>query len=181
MFQISQNFKEHTPISKNGIAKIRTLIAFYKLKANKIFSLILLVSSIIHVPASLIGIAASIYYKRHFSIEQSSSNPLRLIYDVLKYSYHHKYPERRSSMTYWENDIPSRIDLGKHKYGGPFTYEQIESVKTVLRLLLLMISLFGFHLSGEGYSLSTYIMNTAGCPTIAPYLVQVECCYYTDC
>ena len=29
-------------------------------------------------------------------------------------------PERRSAFTYWEEDIPRRIDLGKSKYGGPF-------------------------------------------------------------
>ena len=110
------------------------------------------------------------YYKRKFPIEQASRKPLRLIYNVLKYSYNHKQPERRSALTYWESDIPSRIDLGKHKYGGPFTYEQVESVKTVFRLLLLMMSLFGFHLSGDGYSVSTYIMNTAGCPTAKVFL-----------
>ena len=110
------------------------------------------------------------YYKRKFPIEQASRKPLRLIYSVLKYSYNHKQPERRSALTYWESDIPSRIDLGKHKYGGPFTYEQVESVKTVFRLLLLMMSLFGFHLSGDGYSVSTYIMNTAGCPTAKVFL-----------
>ena len=137
------------------------------------FSWICLISSCVHLPLSVIGIVACIYYKCNYRIERASSNPLRLIFDVLKYSYQHKLPERRSAMTYWENDIPSRIDLGKHKYGGPFSYEQVESVKTVLRLLLLMLSLIGFHLSGEGYSFGLYIMNTAGCPTIAPYLMFI--------
>ena len=131
---------------------------------------IILLSSCIQLPVSIIGIIACVYYKKKFPIEQASRKPLRLIYNVLKYSYNHKQPERRSALTYWESDIPSRIDLGKHKYGGPFTYEQVESVKTVIRLLLLMVSLFGFHLSGDGYSVSTYIMNTAGCPTAKVFL-----------
>ena len=134
------------------------------------FCWIALLSSCIQLPVFIIGIIACVYYKRKFPIEQASRKPLRLIYNVLKYSYNHKQPERRSALTYWENDIPSRIDLGKHKYGGPFTYEQVESVKTVFRLLLLMVSLFGFHLSGDGYSVSTYIMNTAGCPTAKVFL-----------
>ncbi len=92
-------------------------------------------------------------------------NSLTIIYKVLKYSYQHKYPERRSAFTYWENDIPSRIDLGKDKYGGPFTYEQVEDVKTFFSLLMLIVSLFGFHLMGDGYSLSNYIMKMFGCPT----------------
>ena len=36
---------------------------------------------------------------------------------------------------YWEEDYPSRIDLGKDKYGGPFTFEEVEDVKTILRLI----------------------------------------------
>ena len=131
---------------------------------------IALLSSCIQLPVSIIGIIACVYYKRKFSIQQASRKPLRLIYSVLKYSYNHKQPERHSALTYWENDILSRIDLGKHKYGGPFTYEQVESVKTVFRLLLLMVSLFGFHISGDGYSVSTYIMNTAECPTAKVFL-----------
>ena len=35
--------------------------------------------------------------------------------------------------------IPSRIDLGKHKYGGPFTTEQVEDVKTFLHLILVIV------------------------------------------
>ena len=104
-------------------------------------------------------------------IQRVSKNPLKIIYKVLQYSYQHKYPERRSAFTYWENDIPSRINLGKEKYGGPFTYEQVEDVKTVLRLLLLMVSVFGFHLSGDGFSFSNYVMATTGCPKLVPFLL----------
>ena len=75
------------------------------------------------------------------------------MYNVLKYSWKHKCPERRSAFTYWEEDIPRRIDLGKNKYGGPFTNEEVEDTKTFLHIVLLLVSLFGFHLSGQGYSL----------------------------
>ena len=30
-------------------------------------------------------------------------------------------------ITYWEEEAPSRLDLGKEKYGGPFT--EVEDVK----------------------------------------------------
>ena len=111
--------------------------------------------------------------KKYFQIEEIKQNPLKLIINVLKYSYHHKYPERRSAFTYWENYIPSRIDLGKEKYGGPFTYEQVEDVKTMLRLLLLMVSLFGFHITGDGHSLTHYILNTMGCPSLVPFITII--------
>ena len=38
-------------------------------------------------------------------------NPYSLIYHVLKYAKNHKHPIGRSALTYWENKIPSRIDL----------------------------------------------------------------------
>ena len=128
-----------------------------------------IVISFTQIVLSLIGLILTICYKRKYHIEQVKRNPLKIVYQVLKYSYHHKYPERRSAFTYWENYIPSRIDLGKEKYGGPFTYEQVEDVKTMLRLLLLMVSLFGFHITGDGYSFASYTMKTMGCPTIVPF------------
>ena len=57
------------------------------------------------------------------------------------------------AFTYWEEDIPRRIDLGKNNYGGPFTNEEVEDTKTFFRIVLLLVSLLGFHLSGQGYSL----------------------------
>ena len=59
------------------------------------------------------------------------------------------------------------------KYGGPFTYEQVEDVKTFFRLLLLIFSLFGFHLLGDGQSFSHYVLNTFGCPSTLPSLLLI--------
>ena len=81
--------------------------------------------------------------KRNHAHYLDSSNPYRLIYHVLKFAKQHKCPVQRSALTYWENDIPSRIDLGKRKYGGPFTTEEVENVKTFLQLFLLLLSLSG--------------------------------------
>ena len=69
----------------------------------------------------------------------NTSNPIKLIVRVLCYARKHKYPENRSALTYWEEEAPSRLDLGKEKYGGPFTEEQVEDVKTVLRLLPIIL------------------------------------------
>ena len=83
---------------------------------------------------------------------------------VLKYARKHKCPENRSAFTYWEEDIPPRIDLGKHKYGGPFTTEEVEDTKTFFSILLLLVSLFGFHLSGNGFTVSRQLMYKL-CPS----------------
>ncbi len=72
--------------------------------------------------------------------EPPTHNPFKLIYQVLKYAVKNKYPKQRSAFTYWEDKPYSRIDLGKAKYGGPFTTEQVEDVKTFFRLLIVIIA-----------------------------------------
>ena len=111
-------------------------------------------------------------YKRHLTIEPAGNNPYIIVYKVLKYAWQHKCPERRSAFTYWEEDIPPRIDLGKSKYGGPFTTEEVEDVKTFLYLLLVLVSLFGFHLAGNGYSLIQHL-NFKLCPSVIVHDVVI--------
>ena len=103
-------------------------------------------------------------FKNYLNIEPVGVNPVKQIIDVLKYAYHHKYPVRRSALSYYQNNYPSRIDFAKIQYGGPFTNEQVEDTKTVLRLLVLMASLFGFHLSSDGFSTVNYILRKT-CPS----------------
>ena len=75
-------------------------------------------------------------------IEPKSSQSLKVIFQVLKFTKKHKAPISRSAFTYWEEDIPSRIDFGKSKYGGPFTTEQVEDVKTIFKLLVVYVPFF---------------------------------------
>ena len=63
------------------------------------------------------------------------TNPIKLIVQVLNYTRKHKYPEKRSAFTYLDEEHPTRIDFGKEKFGGPFTEEEVEDVKTILRLV----------------------------------------------
>ena len=140
---------------------------------NNLLGWILIALSCFQIMIAVCGILLSFMAKKYLRIEETYKNPLRIVIKVVVYSLKHKRPERRSAFTYWENDIPSRIDLGKEKYGGPFTYEQVEDVKTMFGLLLLIVSLFGYHLLGDGYSLTHYIMNTVGCPTLVPFIGMV--------
>ena len=80
--------------------------------------------------------------KKWLIIEPKSPQSLKTIYRVLKFAAKHKAPLNRSALTYWEEDVPSRMDLGKSRYGGPFTTEQVEDVKTILRLLPLCLTLW---------------------------------------
>ena len=62
------------------------------------------------------------------------TNPIKLILQVLNYTRKHRYPERCSAFTYLDEEQPSRMDFGKDKFGRPFTEEEVEDVKTVLKL-----------------------------------------------
>ena len=109
--------------------------------------------------------------KKHFYIQKAGLNPFKNIFKVLKYSWKHKVPEHRSAFTYWEEDIPRRIDLGKNKYGGPFTNEEVEDTKTFFRILPLLLCLFGYHLAGDGYSAPEQLQRTS-CPSL-PVLILI--------
>ena len=67
-------------------------------------------------------------------------NPYIMVYNVLKYAKQHKSAVNRSAFTYWQDKIPSRIDLGKRKYGGPFSETEVEDVKTLLRIFVVLLS-----------------------------------------
>ena len=82
---------------------------------------------------------------KHKLVDNSlPSNTVRTIFEVLKYSCKHKVPQSRSAMTYWEDAPVSRLNLGKRKYGGPFTNEQVEDVKTFLRISLLFLGVTSY-------------------------------------
>ena len=51
-----------------------------------------------------------------------------------------------SAFIYWEDEQPSQMDFGKRKYryGGPFTIEQVEDVKVMLHILMVLFSLTNF-------------------------------------
>ena len=91
--------------------------------------------SCIHTSCVLVIVVSSCASKKWFIIYQRTTNPILLVARVLNYARKHKYPTNRSAFTYWLNDYPPRIDNGKSKYGGPFTEEQVENVKTFFRLL----------------------------------------------
>ena len=69
-------------------------------------------------------------------------DPVKMIWRVMKYAWKHKYPVRRSAFTYNENP-PSRLDLAKERYGGPFTTEQVEDVKSFWNILTILLPFLG--------------------------------------
>ena len=99
-------------------------------------------------------------FKSHLNRLHEVSNPVRLIASVLMYAKKNKYPTNRSALTYWENDYPSRIDIGKERYGGPFTEEEVENVKTVGRLIpVLLLSMIVCQMGNDNAHLYQRSLN----------------------
>ena len=117
-----------------------------------------------------LGLLLIWHSKANLYNEKAGLNPFKNIYKVLRYSWNHKIPENRSAFTYWEEDIPPRINLGKNKYGGPFTNEEVEDTKTFLRILPLLLCLFGYHLAGDGFSAPDQLQRTS-CPSLPVLLL----------
>ena len=105
-------------------------------------NILLLYLSLIFLSLSVVLITDRLCHK-WLNVHYKKSNPFKIIFKVLNYARKTKYPERRSAFTYIDEEEPSRLDYGKHKFGGPFTEEEVEDVKTILRLLPLFLSIFG--------------------------------------
>ena len=82
-------------------------------------------------------------YHKWLDTNNKTGNPIKLIFQVLNYARKNKCPRLRSALTYIDEEHPSRLDFGKHKFGGPFTEEEVEDVKTIFRLTLLLVFLYG--------------------------------------
>ena len=90
-----------------------------------------------------VAVILIVVYRKTFSLGfLKQENPLKQIYNVFSYAARNKYPRQRSAVTYGE--LPSRFDLAKSRYGGPYSTEYVEDVKTFCRICLLFLSLAGF-------------------------------------
>ena len=66
----------------------------------------------------------------------------KITFEVIKYAWNNKCPENRSALTYWENEIPSRIDLGKKSMEDHF----LKQWKTFWRIVAVLFAAAGFHI-----------------------------------
>ena len=156
--------------------------------SSKYFIMITFIAS--GVSVSLVLVSHS-FFKHKLENISLIKNPIKLIVRVLCYARKHKYPENRSALTYWEEEAPSRLDLGKDKYGGPFTEEEVEDVKTVFRMLPLFIAVIAFVLCDDYYwsTINSFTLPTclavtdslyALCSVILMlvYLFFIRVCFY---
>ena len=72
--------------------------------------------------------------------EKTAHNPFTLICKVLYYAAKNKYPRLTSAFAYYNGRVCSRIEYAKQKYGGPFTTQQVEDVKTFFRIVVCIVA-----------------------------------------
>ena len=104
--------------------------------------------------------------KRHwFHAEPGQHNPYKMVIKVLNFSIKHKYPLQRSAFTYCDDERPSRLGFAKERFGGPFSTEQVENVKTFVRIFVILLvvgSVFVLEVSSSSFGfplISTHIAN----------------------
>ena len=105
---------------------------------------LVLSNSILSFFLSCLTVCLCHFYSHSFrSVKPSKRNPYRVVYEVMRYAWRHKAAANRSAFTYWEDRTPSRIDLAKKRYGGPFVDQEPEDVKTFWRILAVLLSYIG--------------------------------------
>ena len=95
----------------------------------------------------------SCYKRKWFHSEPRTHNPYGMVYRVLKFVAGHKQPRRRSAFAYCDDEIPTRMDFAKERFGGPFSTETVEDVKTFLRILVMLLAI------GPIYILNVAVMS----------------------
>ncbi len=97
---------------------------------------------------------------KHKLLDNSlTSSDICKVYLVLKYAYKHKFPQKRSALTYWKDAPYSRLSLSKNDYGGPFTNEQVEDVKTFIRISVVFVGVTLYLLCLYFNSFSLYYVD----------------------
>ena len=107
--------------------------------------------------------------RKWFHIEPGHQNPYRTVCNIINFAKSHKHPLRHSAFTHNDDYIPSRLDFAKERFGGrrPFSTEQVENVKTFLRMLVILFAI------GPSFALevpaSYFIFPLFGLHLLHPY------------
>ena len=115
--------------------------SYHPLNIDPIALYLFQVSLTISVIFSIIILFIVQKYSDYFLTENIMGNPYKLVYGVVRFAIKHKHPIKRSAFTYCNDERPSRIDYGKQSYGGPFTTEQVEDVKSFINITKVLISI----------------------------------------
>ena len=89
----------------------------------------------------IVLLVISCWKRRWFLSEPGYQNPYKVVCGVFKFAKSHKHPLRRSAFTHFDDYIPSiGWTLPRRDLEDRSTTEQVENVKTFVRILLVLFS-----------------------------------------
>lgn len=91
-------------------------------------------------------------FKSLFVMDNERINPYKKVIQVLYLALVIKRPVYRSAFSFTGATPPSRLNLTKKVHGGKFSNEEVEDVKTFLRLLLVLVFILCFLIVYTGVS-----------------------------
>ena len=118
--------------SRNVSKILITVVSCYSVKSTVVS---LIFTSCIPIALCILLMC---YFKNTLNTNMPLSNPVKQIFQVVNHARKTKNLHNRSALTYWEENIPSRMNRCMDKYGGPFREEQVEDVKVSLQLILMI-------------------------------------------
>ena len=132
--------------------------------------LIYVISSAIATLSITVALLFLVATRSHLPNEKIKTNPYTTSVKILFYVARAKRPKSKSAFGFGKSP-PPRIDLAKWRHGGKFDNEQVEDVKTICRLSLLLVAITAFFTSLT--MVSTSYINTY---TLSMLIMFFFCC-----
>ena len=101
--------------------------------------------------------------RRWFISDSGQTNPYKTVFKVISFAWKHKNPLRRTAFTYSDDYIPTRLDFAKERFGGPFTTEQVEDVKVLRRIVIILLAMgpvFVLEIPGSEFVFPVFGLHT---------------------
>ena len=152
----------------------RLAIILQQIVPNLIGDVLILIFMVLTTVLLVVSLVFAFRRKHWFIIDNGRINPYKMVYNVSKFAKQHKVPIHRSAFTYCEDELPTGLDLGKRKYGGPFTTEEVEDVKVFYGILKVLLSLgptFFLYIASDP-ALQWYVQHTYYAGRNAAYVYE---------
>ena len=119
------------------------LVGILTLPFIYIHSALSFIFAVVNVSVSIL-IILLLVFRNNLQILPKTGNPLAHIYKVLRFAA--KTPKPRLTSAFQRGQRPPPwIDRAMLHYGGKYTVEEVENVKTFFRILLILSSFFGYY------------------------------------
>ncbi len=89
-----------------------------------------------------LALVCNVLLKKWLFVDPERKNPLKTAGKVIYFAAKVRRPQLRSAFSIGRKP-PPRIDLAKEIHGGRFSNEEVEDVKTFLRLLVILVAIAG--------------------------------------